>query len=68
MDALNHVHEIPLGNVKAFIIDGEKTILVDTGIKPVHPDVMDFLEKTGIKFEDEQELAFLKQGSFQFIT
>jgi len=67
MHALNHVHEIPLGNVKAFIIDGEKTVLVDTGIKPVHPDVMDFFNKTGVEFGDEKELAFLKRGSFQFI-
>ncbi len=48
MDALNHVHEIPLGNVKAFIIEGEKTILVDTGIRPVPQEVLDFFEKTGI--------------------
>lgn len=67
MNALNHIHEIPLGNVKAFIIEGEKNILVDTGIKPVHPDVMVFFKKTGMKFEDEKELELLKQGSFQFI-
>ena len=67
MDALNHVHEIPLGNVKAFIIDGEKTILVDTGINPVPPEVLAFFEKSGIKLGDEKQIDFLKKGSFQFI-
>jgi glyoxylase-like metal-dependent hydrolase (beta-lactamase superfamily II) len=67
MDALTFVHEIPLGNVKAFVVESEKTILVDTGIKPVHPDVMDFFIKKGFKFGDNRELEFLKQGSFQFI-
>ena len=67
MDALNHVHEIPLGNVKAFIIDGEKTILVDTGINPVPPEVLAFFEKSGIKLGDEKQIEFLKKGSFQFI-
>jgi glyoxylase-like metal-dependent hydrolase (beta-lactamase superfamily II) len=68
MDALNHVHEIPLGNVKAFIIEGEKTILVDTGIRPVPQEVLDFFEKTGIKLGDGEQLEFLKKGSFQFIV
>ena len=67
MDALNHVHEIPLGNVKAFIIDGEKTILVDTGINQVPPEVLAFFEKSGIKLGDEKQIEFLKKGSFQFI-
>jgi len=67
MDALNYVHEIPLGNVKAFIIEGEKTILVDTGISPVPPEVLAFFEKSGIKLGDEQQIEFLKKGSFQFI-
>ena len=67
MNALKHVHEIPLGNVKAFIIEGVKTILVDTGISPVPPDVLAFFEKSGIKLGDEQQIEFLKKGSFQFI-
>ena len=67
MNALKHVHEIPLGNVKAFIIEGEKAILVDTGINPVPPDVLAFFEKSGIKLGDEQQIEFLKKGSFQFI-
>lgn len=67
MDALNYVHEIPLGNVKAFIIEGEKTILVDTGIRPVPPEVLAFFEKTGIKLGDDKQLEFLRKGSFQFI-
>jgi glyoxylase-like metal-dependent hydrolase (beta-lactamase superfamily II) len=67
MDALKHVHEIHLGNVKAFIIEGEKTILVDTGIKPVPPEVLAFFEKMEIKLGDEKEIEFFKQGSFQFI-
>jgi glyoxylase-like metal-dependent hydrolase (beta-lactamase superfamily II) len=67
MDTLDHMHVIPLGDVKAFIIEGEKTILVDTGIKPVHPDVMAFFDKMGIKFQGEKELEFLKKGSYQFI-
>lgn len=67
MTALNHVHEIPLGNVKAFIIEGEKTVLVDTGIIPVPPEILAFFEKSGIKLGDEQQIEFLKRGSFQFI-
>jgi len=67
MDALKHVHEIPLGNVKSYIIEGEKTILVDTGIAPVPPEVLTFFEKSGIKLGDEQQIEFLKKGSFQFI-
>ncbi len=67
MNALNHVHEITLGNVKAFIIEGEKTILVDTGIAPVPPEVLSFFEKSGIKLGHEQQVEYLKKGSFQFI-
>ena len=67
MNALNQVHEIPLGNVKAFIIEGEKTILVDTGIGPVPPEVLAFFEKSGIKLGDEQQIEYLKKGSFKFI-
>ncbi len=67
MDALNQVHEIPLGNVKAFIIEGEKTILVDTGIGPVPPEVLAFFKKSGIKLGDEQQIEYLKKGSFQYI-
>ena len=61
------VHEIPLGNVKAFILEGKKTILVDTGINPVPPDVLAFFEKSGIKLGDKSQLAFLEKGSFPFI-
>lgn len=64
---LKNVHEISLGNVKAFILEGEKTILVDTGINPVPPEVLDFFEKTGIKLGDKDQLAFLEKGSFPFI-
>ena len=67
MAAIDHVHTIPLGDVKAFIIDGEKTILVDTGIKPVHPDVFAFFEEMGIKIPGEKELQFMKKGSYPFI-
>ena len=62
-----NVHEIPLGNVKAFILEGEKTILVDTGINPVPPDVLSFFEKSGIKLGDKKQLAFMEKGSFPFI-
>lgn len=67
MNAIDHVHEIPLGNVKAFIIEGDKTILVDTGIAPVPLEVLSFFEKSGIKLGDEQQIEYLKKGSFQFI-
>ena len=62
-----NIHEIPLGNVKAFILEGEKTILVDTGINPVPHDVLAFFEKSGIKLGDTSQLAFLEKGSFPFI-
>ena len=64
---LKCVHEIPLGNVKAFILEGEKTILVDTGINPVPSDVLAFFEKSGIKLGDTSQLAYLEKGSFPFI-
>ena len=64
---LEFVHEIPLGNVKAFILQGDKTILVDTGINPVTSDVLAFFEKSGIKLGDKNQLAFLEKGSFPFI-
>ena len=68
MSALDSVHEIPLGNVKAFIIQGAKTILIDTGIKPITPEILAFFEQSGIKLGDENEVAFLKNGSFHYIT
>jgi glyoxylase-like metal-dependent hydrolase (beta-lactamase superfamily II) len=68
MSTLDAVHEIPLGNVKAFIIEGAKTILIDTGIKPVTPEILAFFEQSGIKLGDEKEIAFLKNGSFHYIT
>jgi glyoxylase-like metal-dependent hydrolase (beta-lactamase superfamily II) len=68
MSPLHAVHEIPLGNVKAFIIEGAKTILIDTGIKPVTPEILAFFEQSGIKLGDEKEIAFLKNGSFHYIT
>lgn len=67
MHATDHVHDIYLGNVKAFVIEGEKTILIDTGIAPVPDDVLSFFEKSGIKLGDEQQIEYLKKGSFQFI-
>ena len=64
---VKNVHQIPLGNVKAFILQGEKTILVDTGINPVPPEVLAFFEKTGIQLGDKDQLTFLEKGSFPFI-
>jgi len=68
MSPAGSVHPISLGNVKAFIIEGAKTILVDTGIKPVTPEILAFFEKSGIKLGDEKEIAFLKNGSFHYIV
>jgi glyoxylase-like metal-dependent hydrolase (beta-lactamase superfamily II) len=67
MEALKHVHIIPLGDVKAFILEGESTVLVDAGIKPVHQDVINFFMKSGFKLGDEKEMELLRQGSFKFI-
>ena len=67
MSALEYVHEIPLGNVKAFIIEGEKTALIDTGISPVPSEVLTFFEKNGIALGNEEQRKFLEKGSFQFI-
>jgi len=67
MDASKYVYEIPLGDAKAFIINGEKTILVDTGIAPFPPEVFAFIEETGFKLGDEQQIEHLRKGSFQFI-
>jgi glyoxylase-like metal-dependent hydrolase (beta-lactamase superfamily II) len=67
MGALKNIHEIPLGNVKAFIIEGEKTVLIDTGISSVPSEVLDFFEKSGISLGDAEQRKFLEQGSFQFI-
>lgn len=67
MNASAHVHELTLGNVRVFVIQGEKTILVDSGIAPVHPEILAFFEKNGITLGDEQQIAYLKKGSFQYI-
>ena len=62
MDALGRVHAIELGNVKAFIIEGEKNILVDTGVKPVPEDILSFFERGGIKLGDSGSLARCSLG------
>ena len=67
MYALGYVHEIILGNVKAFIIEGEKTVLVDTGVKPVPEEILSFFEKGGIKLGDAEQIEYLKRGSYSYI-
>lgn len=67
MDALRYVHVIELGNVKAFIIEGEKTVLVDTGVKPVPDEILTFFEKGGIKLGDARQIEYLKRGSYHYI-
>jgi len=67
MNALHDVHEIILGNVKAFIIEGEKTVLVDTGVKPVPDEILSFFEKGGIKLGDARQIEYLRRGSYHYI-
>jgi glyoxylase-like metal-dependent hydrolase (beta-lactamase superfamily II) len=67
MDALHFVHAIELGNVKAFIIEGEKNILVDTGVKPVPEDILSFFERGGIKLGDARQVEYLRRGSYHHI-
>ena len=67
MSALKSVHAIELGNVKAFIIEGEKTVLVDTGVKPVPDEILSFFEKGGIKLGDARQVEYLRRGSFHYI-
>lgn len=67
MSALDNVHAIELGNVKAFIIEGEKTVLVDTGVKPVPDEILSFFEKGGIKLGDARQVEYLRRGSYHYI-
>jgi len=67
MSSLDNVHAIELGNVKAFVIEGEKTILVDTGVKPVPDEILTFFEKGGIKLGDARQIEYLRRGSYHYI-
>lgn|GEM_PF-888494 len=67
MGGLQSVHAIELGNVKAFIIEGEKTVLVDTGVKPVPDEILSFFERGGIKLGDARQVEYLRRGSYYHI-
>jgi len=62
MQSFHGVHEIESVNVKVFYIDGSEKILVDTGLKPLHADVLNYLLKNGYNF-GEEGFELLKKGS-----
>jgi glyoxylase-like metal-dependent hydrolase (beta-lactamase superfamily II) len=67
VSALDKVHAIELGNVRAFIVEGEKTVLVDTGVKPVPDEILSFFERGGIKLGDARQVEYLRRGSYHYI-
>ena len=66
MNSFHGVYEIELSNTKAFYIDGSEKILVDTGLKPLHNDVLDYLTKNGYNF-GVGGFELLKKGSHHTI-
>ncbi|RMF94412.1 MAG: MBL fold metallo-hydrolase [Candidatus Schekmanbacteria bacterium] len=57
------VFEIDLGLSRAFYIDGMfEKVLVDTGLKPMSKEVIDFFAANNMPFSDEQ-LNLLRKGS-----
>lgn len=66
MSSFHGIHEIELSNTKAFYIDGSEKILVDTGLKPLHNDVLNYLTKNGYNFGDGG-FELLKKGSHHTI-
>jgi len=61
--SIHGIFEIELGTTKVFYVDGAtEKVLVDTGMKPLPAEVVDYFVKTGINFSKEQ-LEFLRKGS-----
>ena len=62
MQSFHGVYEIEAGNSKIFYIDGSEKILVDTGLKPLHTDVINYLQQNGYNF-GEGGIELLKKGA-----
>lgn len=61
--SLHGIFEIDLGISKVFYIDGiGEKVLVDTGLKPLPNEVIDFFVEKNMPFSTEQ-LAILRKGS-----
>ena len=67
MTQIEGIYELEIANTKVFIIEGSKNLLVDTGSGPTHDEVLAFMEKSGLKFDNEALRKLMKQGAYQTI-
>ena len=67
MEQIADVHELEIANTKVYIIEGEKNFLVDTGSGPMHDKILDFMEKSGMKFGSEEQKKVMKEGAYATI-
>jgi glyoxylase-like metal-dependent hydrolase (beta-lactamase superfamily II) len=58
------VYELEAGTTKVFLIAGNKNILVDTGLAPMPDAVLNFMEKTGIRYRDEAQKNEMRAGAY----
>lgn len=58
------VYELEAGTTKVFVIKGSKNILVDTGLAPMPDEMLSFMEKTGLKFQDEAQRREMREGAY----
>lgn len=68
MSTFANVSELHTGYTKVFVIKGNKTILVDTGSRPIPDRMMAYLSEGGFVFADQALRKELKQGSLAAIT
>jgi glyoxylase-like metal-dependent hydrolase (beta-lactamase superfamily II) len=61
------IHELALANTKAFVVEAQKNVLVDTGSGPLHDEVLLFLEKSGFIFETAKQKRLMQEGAYKTI-
>jgi glyoxylase-like metal-dependent hydrolase (beta-lactamase superfamily II) len=67
MKQIEGLYELEIGNTKVFMIESKKNILVDTGSGPIPEELLNFMEKTGFKFKNEEEKKQLQEGAYSKI-
>jgi glyoxylase-like metal-dependent hydrolase (beta-lactamase superfamily II) len=67
MNRYGKIFELEVGNTKIFFIDGEKKILIDTGLMALPDEVIDFFEKTGMKIDRDRK-EMLRSGAYASIV
>ena len=64
MKRFDSIYELETGYTKVFVIRGNKTILVDTGSKPLPDEVVGFMEQMGFNFGTEELRCQVREGSY----